>query len=207
MPPLPNTDLFEAENFYHVFNHAVGSELLYRNENNYLYFLRKLKEYITPVCNIYAYCLMPNHFHILIKIKTEKELMEFCNSLKRENKIETYDFHKIAMNQFKHMLNGYAQAYNKMYIRKGALFIDYLRRKQITDNHYFTKIIHYIHNNPIHHNFCKSIDEWTYSSYHTILSNKPTGVEREKVIDWFGSLNNFKALHQQSVDILNEIEL
>jgi REP element-mobilizing transposase RayT len=206
LPVLPHTDTFNPASYYHLFNHAVGNENLFRNDNNYKYFLAKFKQYITPVCKVYAYCLMPNHFHFLVQIKTEAELLLFCKEQQKEI-IGKVDFHKIVMNQYKYMFNGYAQAYNKMYSRKGALFIDYLRRKEITDNQYFTKLVQYIHNNPVHHNFCKTVDEWNYSSYHTINSQKPTNIERSTIIDWFGSIDNYKVFHQQPTSFLNEIEL
>jgi putative transposase len=52
--------------YYHLFNHAIGSDNLFKEKENYLYFLRKYGIYISPVCQTYAYCLMPNHFHFLI---------------------------------------------------------------------------------------------------------------------------------------------
>ena len=207
MPHLPFTAPFEPNCFYHIYNHAVGSDNLFKSENNYQYFLTKFKQYVLPVCKIYSYCLMPNHFHFLVQIRSEEEIINFYKLLKPNTDFGTIDYHKIVMHQYSKMLNGYAQAYNKMYNRKGALFIDYLRRKQITDNNYFSKIVQYIHNNPIHHNFCKIVGEWTYTSYHTILSQKPTNIEREAIIEWFGGLNNYKLLHINPIDLLAEIEM
>lgn len=53
--------------YYHVFNKSVGGELLFRNEANYLYFLGKYKKYVSPFAETLAYCLMPTHFHFLIR--------------------------------------------------------------------------------------------------------------------------------------------
>ncbi len=206
LPHLPNTDLFEPDCFYPIFNHAVGNENLFRNNDNFHYFLTKFKQYIAPVCKVYAYCLMPNHFHFLVQIRSKEEIALFYKTLKPNAADANLDYHKIVMHQYSKLFNGYAQAYNKMYSRKGALFIDYLRRKQITDSSYFTKLVQYIHNNPIHHNFCKNIEDWIYSSYHTILSNKPTLIERNEIIHWFNSIEQFKQLHQQSIPFLLEIE-
>ena len=52
----------EADKFYHLYDHAVGDENLFRNENNYKYFLKKYAEYFNPIAETYAYCLMPNHW-------------------------------------------------------------------------------------------------------------------------------------------------
>ena len=64
----------EAGNFYHIYNHANGSENLFRNDENYNFFLRKWSQHIEPIADSYAYCLMPNHFHFLVRIKDEEDL-------------------------------------------------------------------------------------------------------------------------------------
>ena len=202
-----NTDTFLPEGFYHLFNHAIGNENLFRNDGNYQYFLLKFGQYISPVCKVYAYCLMPNHFHFLIQIRKEDVLERFFVGKNPDTIAIEYDYHKIVMQQFRNLLNGYAQAYNKMYDRKGSLFIDYMKRKQVLDDSYFGKLVHYIHNNPVHHHFCSSIEEWTFSSYQTMLSEKVTNIERESVLEWYGGALGFKTFHLQSIDLPNEIEL
>lgn len=67
---------------YHIYNHANGSENLFRNEENYHYFLSKYAEYIFPIADTYAYCLMPNHFHLMVRIRTEKEIMAYLKTRK-----------------------------------------------------------------------------------------------------------------------------
>ncbi len=57
-----------ANKVYHIYNHAVGSEYLFRNNDNFKYF--------NPVVDTYAYCLLPKHFHLLIKIKDDVELIK-----------------------------------------------------------------------------------------------------------------------------------
>ena len=51
----------EQEKFYHIYNHAVGEELLFKSERNYLFFLDLTKRYLNDYVTFYAYCLMPNH--------------------------------------------------------------------------------------------------------------------------------------------------
>jgi len=62
------------DGYYHIFNHAASSENLFRNEANYRVFLKKYAEYISPVADTFAYCLMLNHFHFAFRIKSEAEL-------------------------------------------------------------------------------------------------------------------------------------
>ena len=67
-------DHLEPEFFYHIYNRGINSEDVYKNKDNYLYFLKKAKEFLLPVADMYAYCLMKNHFHLLVRIKPEVEL-------------------------------------------------------------------------------------------------------------------------------------
>src|SRR5438045_1473966 len=69
--------LLEAGGVYHIYNHAVGSDNLFREEENYLFFLRKFESRILPVADILAYCLMPNHFHFVLRIREKQELLSY----------------------------------------------------------------------------------------------------------------------------------
>lgn len=104
---------FQPDTYYHIVNHAVGSENLFRNDDNYRYFLRKYAQYMTSVCCTISYCLMPNHIHFLVRTHREDELT-------RHPKYKD-DFHKLIVQQLSNLLNAYAKAYNKMYKRRGAL--------------------------------------------------------------------------------------
>ena len=69
---MPNQHLpLLPDNYYHLYNRAVGNERLFRSEENYRYSLRKLKEHILPVAHFWTYSLMPNHFHLLVKVREE----------------------------------------------------------------------------------------------------------------------------------------
>ena len=195
MNRLPNTDVFIPEQYYHLYNHAIGNDNLFRNRDNYLYFLTRFKVYISSVCSCFAYCLMPNHFHFLIRVRTEKEIEAFQVAYKPERLTDNPDYHKIVMNQFSRMLNGYSQAYNKMHERKGALFLDYMRRKEVTKDSYLNNLIYYIHHNPVHHKFCADLRDWEFSSYNSLCSSKATNIEREEVLGLFGKRQDFESFH------------
>lgn len=191
----------EPYNKYHIFNQAVGSEKLFRNDENYNYFLKKFNEYISPIATTFSYVLIPNHFHFLIEIKSKEtiynhyvsiELSKENTNYKKENELKYDDF---VMQQFSNFFNSYTKSYNKRFNRKGALFIDYLRRTLISDMEYLKNLVLYIHQNPIHHNCSKSLDTWKYSSYKSFLSAKPTKLNRDDVIEWFGDLESFIQLH------------
>ncbi len=186
---------------YHLYTHANGSENLFRSDENYRYFLERYNHFANPVCHTFVYCLMPNHIHFLVRVKTEPELTEIrkCKYPDKEvsepGNLQTLELYVIQ--QFSHLLNGYTQAYNKMYNRRGGLFIHSFKREEITDDDYFTSVIVYIHSNPIHQGFVKNLSDWPWSSFHTMLSDAPTTLQREEVLKWFGNKEEFITFHQQ----------
>ncbi len=191
-----------AGQFYHLFNRAVGKERLFLSDDNYIYFLGRLKHYILHVADIFAYSLLPNHFHMLARIKSENELIAYFEL--KKNKPFDPQLHSLAdftMEQFSNCFNAYAKAFNKMYYRKGSLFIDYLKRSEAIQDEDITSFIFYIHKNAVHHGLTKKIGEWSHDSYRAILSNRPTSLKREEVIEWFGSTEQFIEFHDQPVDL------
>jgi len=186
-------DKFHPDNFYHIFNHAVGKGNLFNNHDNYVFFLSKFDNYLSPIAKTFCYCLMPNHFHILIQIRDENTLR-----ILSKNDDENFDFHKFVMQKFSNFLNSCAKAFNKQNNRKGALFLDFTRRIEIKDEFYFSKLINYIHQNPVHHQFCKFPEDWDYSPYNSIISiNKKSKLERNAIFDWFGGIEEFVAFHKK----------
>lgn len=59
--------------YYHIYNRGNNQENLFREERNYRYFLKLYASYIEPIADTYAYCLLRNHFHLLVRIKTVEE--------------------------------------------------------------------------------------------------------------------------------------
>ncbi len=194
-------------NYYHIYNHANSSEDLFLSEANYTFFLEKFKKYISPISKIYSYCLMPNHFHFLVNIKghnhiqfSSKEVKQKFNSLKtfsaQDEFISVY-----ASKQFSNLFSCYTQAFNKVNSRRGSLFLKSFKRKHITDENYFVRLVNYIHNNPVTHGFVMKPEDWKFSSYNAILSDKPTLIEREDVLDWFDGMEDFIFCHRCPMDL------
>jgi len=188
--------------FYHLFNHAVGNEKLFLSRENYFFFLRKMKEYVLNVADVYAYSLLPNHFHLLIRIKSQEELELFFEKSKHRtfNNLQD-DMPRFVMQQFSNFFNAYTKAFNKMFNRMGSLFVDYVKRTETNNDSGITGFIFYIHKNAVHHGLTKQIGDWEFDSYPTIIDNRPTSLKRDDVINWFGSLKAFIQFHQQQIDI------
>src|SRR5438034_1385617 len=97
---------FEPEGIYHIYNRAVGSDKLFIEDENYHFFLKKFSLRITVFADILAYCLMPNHFHFIIRIKEQKILESIWPpelNLKKLDRFVFYD--KMIIHQFAVIFN------------------------------------------------------------------------------------------------------
>ncbi|MFT5641371.1 MAG: putative transposase [Cyclobacteriaceae bacterium] len=186
----------EPETYYHIYNHANGDENLFRSSENYYFFLKQWAKYIEPVADAYCYCLMPNHFHFLVRTKGEAVVSENLGYSRDLPFGKFQTFQKVVSKQFSNLFSSYTQAFNKMYDRRGSLFMPNFKKKEITSDAYLTAVITYIHRNPIHHGFVNSIDDWSFSSYHAFLSANKTKLKREAVLEWYGNQHGFKSAHK-----------
>jgi putative transposase len=202
-----------AGNYYHIFNQGNNGETIFREHENYNHFLRLYEKYIEPVTETYAWCLLGNHFHLLVRIKTLEEIQDYWNSRDSKNLSGLTDpkgfenkpnKNYIITNQFSKLFNAYAKAFNKRYKRKGSLFEKPFDRKRVDNMAYFQNLVQYIHHNPVHHGFCEKLQEYPWSSYGSVISLKSTKLQREKIIGRFGNLGNFIDYHKKEFSY-NEI--
>lgn len=160
-------DVLEPGATYHIFNRGNNGENIFKDEGNYFYFLRLVETHLLPVCDIYAYCLLQNHFHLLLKIKDKEEL-----SLIHQQKIHL---------PFSNLFNAYTKAVNKKYNRTGSLFQEHLKRKRVSDEKYLIQLIAYIHLNPVKHNFVEDHRIYRFSSYKAYTSNKTSRIDTDYI--------------------------
>lgn len=194
-PPL------EHDKYYHIYNRGINSETLFREPANYEHFLRLYDEHISPVAETYAWVLMKNHFHLLVRILPETEIGYIKPKEDKKHIIYPKKKKYNPPQQFGNLLNAYAKAYNKRYHRTGSLFESPFKRIEVTNERYFKQLVFYIHNNPVRHRFCESMIDYPWSSYLTIISVKPTRLDRDKVIGWFNSRSEFMEYHSQKHDL------
>ncbi|MBN1643178.1 MAG: transposase, partial [Anaerolineae bacterium] len=179
------------ETYYHIYNRGNNRENLFRCDENYRYFLRLYAHHIEPVAETYAYCLMPNHFHLLLRTREQG----LTGSGKRV---------RSPSQAFSNLFNAYTKAFNKAHGRSGALFQRPFQRIPVTSEAYLRRLVVYIHQNPVRHGFVDQLSEWPYSSYAALLSTKPTHVARDAVLEWLGGAANVPGAHSELVEWLEE---
>ncbi|TAJ10689.1 hypothetical protein DMA11_18675, partial [Marinilabiliaceae bacterium JC017] len=101
--------------------------------------------------------------------------------------------------QFANLFSSYTQAYNKTYHRKGSLFIKNFKRKKVTNEHYFLRLVNYIHFNSMILGFAQP-GQWKYSSFNAIVKQQNTLVDYSGVLERFNGLSNFLYCHQGPMD-------
>ncbi|RRO15308.1 hypothetical protein [Flavobacteriaceae bacterium 14752] len=185
------------EHFYHIYNRANGNDILFKTKENYHFFLNKFNIHISPVANTFCYCLMPNHFHFLIQLKNEQEISDRFIDERREKKWRGQEvISGFVSQQFSNLFNAYTKAFNKRYNRKGSLFMRNFKRKDVLEESYLRKLVHYIHYNPIKAGLVKQPKDWEFSSYSSLTSERKTQLRRDETLSWFEDLANFKYCHQ-----------
>jgi len=148
---MPRTARKKSESgIYHIMLRGINRQQIFEDEEDNLHFLETLKKY-KEQCGyeIYAYCLMGNHLHILLKEGKE----ELTLILKR-------------------IASSYVYWYNWKYHRTGHLFQDRFKSEPVEDDSYFFTVLRYIHQNPVKAGLSKEIKDYKFSSYNEYLSNQ-----------------------------------
>jgi len=178
---MKNQPPVEYGKFYHIYNRGNNSENLYLTPDNYSYFLSLYDKHIGVVADTYAWCLMPNHFHLLVRVKDEEEVLKDLNLTGFKN------LSGLVSQKFSNLFNAYTKAFNLREGRHGSLFERPFKRIEVTNEVYLRQLVYYIHSNPVKHGFTDNALDWPWSSYLTIISVKPTKLNRDSVLGWFDS--------------------
>jgi REP element-mobilizing transposase RayT len=134
------------------------------------------EKYLFELLETFAYCLLPNHYHLLVrpKVNNPEKISE----------------------QFRKLFISYSMSINKQEKRKGNLFQRGFKRKIIENEKYFYSAVYYIHSNAIHHGLVNDLAKYKFSSYNSLISNKSTKLCRDEVLEWFGGYKNFVEEHK-----------
>lgn len=188
-------DTLKPDCFYHIYNRGINGCQIFTKEENYIFFLNQFAKYLSEFLDVYSYCLMPNHFHFLVKVKSEIEIESFVKvqNFDKAPKEGLHSYNAIVSKQIGKFISSYSQAFNKVNNRHGALLESPFKRIRIDSDEYLKNLILYIHLNPLDIN--QNFETYRYSSYQAIVSELKTNIIRQAVIQVFGDLENFIYCH------------
>lgn len=169
-----------ADQYYHVFNRGVNRQQIFTNDENYSFLLRQIKRFLPDYALTFiAYCLMPNHYHFLIRLDADDQLSPFLQRL----------------------FSSYTQAFNRQQNRSGTLFEGRAKSKHIGEDKYLLHLTRYIHLNPVAAGLVKQPEDWPYSNYREWIGTRSgTLFDPEFIYD------NFPGIAEYDVFVLSEID-
>lgn len=166
--------------YYHIFNRSNNNEIVFKSPENYLFFLKKYREYLESLVVTLAYCLMPTHFHLLVYIAS-KEIERI------QKNIGTW-------------LSSYTKAINKRYKRHGSLFQHHTKAVLISSNNYLLSAAAYIHQNPVMSGLVDKLEDWIYSSYQDYIGMRKGSLPDTEIIRTrFSSAKEFIEFSNQRI--------
>ena len=164
---MPRKPRIEIAGYYHIINRGVGQRIVFKETDDYEYFEELLCFYAKSYnITLHNYCLMSNHYHLLIEIQQEN------------------------LSKFMRQLNGnYAIYFNKKYKRTGHLWQGRFKSRYVTDEAYLYSLMLYIEQNPLKAKIVKELDEYPYSSYHYFLDiqNIPECLKQSWIVQNYGN--------------------
>ncbi len=168
-----DTVQFLPHGYYHIYNRGARRLTLFHENDNYIFVLNRIKKYLQRFdLAMIAYCLMPNHYHLLIRQNSE---------------------HAAGLLP-QRVFNSYSKAYNKRYNHSGTLFEGRFKAKAVDSDAYLLHLCRYIHANPVKHKFCNELEEWPYSNYQEwIGSRQGTLIDRAFVDSRFPVADEYEA--------------
>lgn len=184
---------FQQHTLFHIYNRGNNRQNIFFEKGNYIYFLFKIRNYLLPHCEILAYCLMPNHFHLLIY--ADERTMQTIKIGNREVNVLSYGF--------QNLLSSYTKAINKRFERTGSLFTQNTKAKALAplpDGYICMK---YIHQNPLKANLVQETHEWEFSSfqdYAGIRSGTLCNQTLANQVLCFDKVQYFKTAHEMVLE-------
>ncbi len=182
---------FYENTYYHLFSRTNNEEALFRSEENYLYFLKKYRYYLDDYLDTIGYCLMPTHFHFLVRVKEKSKRwtppVRWSPSevLSEESGCGSYlqgELSRVISDIIGILLSSYTKAINKRYNRHGSLFQKHTKAKPVPSDRYLITLLTYIHQNPVRSGLVEKAEEWKYSSYQDYIDLRNGTLPNKKFI-------------------------
>jgi len=191
---------FEINRIYHIYNRGNNRQKIFFSRENYLHFLKRIRDKIKPHCEILAYCLMPNHFHLMILTNE--------NSVKKS--LVGKDERNVISEAIRLILSSYTQSINKQEGRTGSLFTQNTNAKELAaieiDFEITQTCFNYIHQNPYVASLVNKMEDWEFSSFKDYIGLRNGTLCNQKLTK--GILNiNEETFYEKSYEVLNKDKL
>lgn len=153
-----------ADQIYHIYNQGNNQETIFKDDKDYISFLRRFRDRVLPHSEILCFCLMPNHYHFLIYTNQSSIEAIQLGSIKTQ----------ALQNCFRILNSGYANEFNHKYHRTGSLFRQKTKFKLLDyrQNDYPFICFNYIHQNPMKAGLVEKMEDWQFSSFQDYLGNR-----------------------------------
>ena len=176
MPSKKIKTPIEPGGTYHIYNRGNNHENVFFRQEDYSLFLEKFKFHLIKYCSVYAFALLPNHYHLLLRVNDSIGEKEFSQ-------------------QFAKFILSYTNKINFREKKTGSLFHAYFRRIRVENEDYLKRLVFYINHNPVKHGILEDFRNYEFCSYRIFVSDKPTSLARTEVLSLFGGLADFIAYH------------
>ena len=193
---MPRREIpFVPDQYYHFYNRGNNRQVVFFEAENYVYFLKGIKRYLLGTVEVIAYCLMPTHYHLLVKVlplQTSEVFIPIRGRATSEvsGRGEVSKQMSLAMQKF---LISYTKAINKRFERTGALFQGQFQAKPVTTYKHLLTLCAYIHANPVKDGLAAAPEMWDFSNYLEWLGlRNGTLVNREFIRENFGTGEEYK---------------
>lgn len=164
MMPRRTVPLYPNQ-YYHLYNRGNNRGRIFFEDENYLFFLRKMHRYLLSVFDIVAYCLMPTHYHFLVRVKKP--------ATKTSEVSETSEVSSAAVSKAMMRFSvSYTKAINKRFGRVGALFQGAYQAKRVEEESYLLHLSRYVHLNPVAAGLARAPSAWPFSSYRDFIRER-----------------------------------
>ena len=216
---MPRRDIpFLPDQYYHFYNRGNNRQTVFFEAENYVYFLKGVKQYLLGTVEVIAYCLMPTHYHLLVRVVAKHQTSEVANqtsevfktsevlrpevsrpeaskqvSLAKHQTSEVFKTSEGLSNAMMRLGVSYTKAINKRFERTGALFQGQFQGKPVTTYSHLLTLCAYIHANPVKDGLAAVPEMWDFSNYLEWLGlRNGTLVNREFIAENFGTGEDYK---------------
>lgn len=155
---------------YHLYSAGKPKEAIFRLEEDYYFFLDLFRKYVNQIVFLYAYCLLPTHFHLLLRIK-EKQRIEYV-----------YGDESMLWGQFENMFIAYKKYINRTYQRSGFLFNGRTAREVPLKKDLICDLVVYIHQNPQIYGIVTDFRYWPFSSCYAYLRQDRRSIIAKEIL-------------------------